>query len=321
MSDRERIADLGPHPRVTYVVIAHNEAANIGRTLSSILVQDSAGGREIIVVDDGSTDDTARVVTEVARSDPDVRLVRLAENQGRGYARSRGVAEARGRYIATVDADIVLPPDWFSRCLEELASADAVAGTAVPDGDVAYLHSRFRLEPKLVSHSTEVTGSNAVYRGEVFDRVSFDPSLRNGEDVAMNRSLRQQRARLLTVPGLTVRHEESKTFAVSLRWLYQSGRGATRQLYRDRELRRPDLAFAGWLLLTVGTAVTVRRRRSLSMMPLVYTGAVAVAHVSRAFVWKTGYGHRFVAACAVDTLLLSAYFSGRSVGLWSERPR
>jgi glycosyltransferase involved in cell wall biosynthesis len=319
LADSERIEPQAPPPSVSFVVIAHNEAANIERTLRSILAQETAGEREVIVVDDGSTDATAEVVIELARSAPGIRLQRLAHNRGRGFARSSGIAQASGRYIATVDADIVLPPGWLSCCLEALAGADAVAGTAVPDGDVAFLHSRYRLEPKLVAHATEVTGSNAVYRREVFERVSFDPTLRNGEDVALNRRLREQRARMLTIPGLTVRHEESKTFAQSLRWLYQSGRGATRQLYRDRTARRPDLAFAGWLLVWAGAFAAARRARSSMALPALYTGVVAAAHVSRAFVATPR--RRFLAAVATDMALLSAYFGGRTVGLWSERPR
>jgi glycosyltransferase involved in cell wall biosynthesis len=157
----ESSSQQAPQPLVSFVVIAHNEAPNIGRTLASIVLQENPRGREVIVVDDGSTDDTAGVVSEVAKSNPEVRLLQLARNQGRGFARRHGISQARGSYIATIDADIVLPPDWLSRCREALQSADAVAGTAVPDGDVAYLYSRFRLEPKLLSHTTEVTGSNA----------------------------------------------------------------------------------------------------------------------------------------------------------------
>lgn len=306
-------------PLVSFVVIAHNEAPNIERTLASILTQQVTEVREVIVVDDGSTDDTAAVVTAVARSSPDVRLVRLGQNQGRGFARRRGIAEAQGRFIATIDADIVLPADWLARCLQALESADAVAGTAVPDGDVAYLYSRFRLEPKLVGHTIGVTGSNAVYRREIFDLVSFDPSLRDGEDVALNHALRAQRARMLTVEGLTALHEETKTFAQAIGWMYQSGRGATRQLYRYREPRPPDLAFAGWLLAWAAVPVAGRRRRAFVSLPVVYVAAAATAHVRRSFAFEPRAAHRILAAVVTDIGMLNAYFCGRLVGLWKER--
>ena len=92
---------------VSFVVIAHNEAANIELALRSILAQNVDS--EIIVIDDGSRDRTARVVEQVAMDNPAVRLVRLGWNRGRGFARQTGIELARGPFIATVDGDVVLP--------------------------------------------------------------------------------------------------------------------------------------------------------------------------------------------------------------------
>ncbi len=297
-----------PTPCVSFVVIAYNEEASIAAALSSILSQ-GGGTREVIVIDDGSTDDTLRVATAVSEIHPEVRVRRLAPNRGRGFARATGVREAAGRYIATVDADIVLPDDWLTRCLEAIQGADAVAGTALPDGDVAYLFSRFRLEPKHVGHTAEVTGSNALYRHEVFDTVSFDPQLREGEDVALNHSLRQRGVRLLTIPGLVVRHAESKNLRQGLSWMFQSGRGASRQFGRYRQIRIPDVVFAGWLVSLGG----VLRPRSLGL-PVLYLGVAASAHVARAFVCKPRQPGVLLAAVTVDMGMLSAYFAGRLAG-------
>src|SRR5215470_7629246 len=94
---------------VSFVVIAYNEAANIARSLTAIAQLDGLGEHEIIVVDDGSSDDTGLIAADIARRNPRVQLIQLTANRGRGYARSRGVAAARGALIATVDADIILP--------------------------------------------------------------------------------------------------------------------------------------------------------------------------------------------------------------------
>ena len=131
---------------VSFVVIAYNEAENIARNLNAIAAQDGLGGYEVIVVNDGSSDGTAGIVSQIAAADRRVRLIDLPENRGRGYARSTGTAAARGELIATVDGDITLPAGWLVRAREALRDHDAVGGTAVPDGDVAYLHRRFRLK-------------------------------------------------------------------------------------------------------------------------------------------------------------------------------
>jgi glycosyltransferase involved in cell wall biosynthesis len=302
-------------PEISFVVIAHNEEANIGRCLAAIGAQDSPVSREVIVVDDGSADRTADVVREVAAADPIVRLLALPENRGRGAARKAGTDSAAGSYLAYVDADIVLPPDWLARCLEAIGDVDAVSGIAVPDGDLAYVYGRFALTPKPVPARTDVAGSNALFRRELFDRISFDPALREGEDVAFSHSLRDENARFRTLEDLLVRHEETKTFRQSVRWLYQSGKGAARQFYRYREVRFPDLVFAAWLGTCGATAVLARRSRAAWLLPAGYLAVGAGAHVAGAFEWRPAESRRFAGAIAVDMVLLGSYFTGRTVGL------
>jgi glycosyltransferase involved in cell wall biosynthesis len=296
-------------------MIAHNEERGIERALDAILTQKGDGvSREVIVVDDGSTDRTAEVVTAVGLQHPEVRLVRLATNRGRGFARATGIGEASGRYVATVDADIVIPREWQARCLESINGVDAVAGIAVPDGDVSYVGSRFGLEPKAVGHATDITGSNALYRRELFDEVSFDPHLREGEDVALSHALRERAARVRTVPGLVVRHEEHKSLSRALAWMFQSGWGAARQLYRYREIRRPDLAFGGWLIACFMGASLRRRPAVAVVVPVTYLGAASTAHIWEAFAWRPAGTARFAAAVTLNMAMLAAYFSGRTAG-------
>ena len=88
---------------VSVIVPAHNAAKTIGRTLSSISAQ-THQNLEIIVVDDGSTDQTATIVRTHTRVDPRIRLIRQ-ENAGVAAARNRAVSEARGSFVAPIDAD------------------------------------------------------------------------------------------------------------------------------------------------------------------------------------------------------------------------
>ena len=94
------------------IVPAYNAASVIEETLRSALAQ-TLREIEVLVVDDGSTDDTAAVVGRVADGDPRVRLIRQA-NAGVAVARNAAIAEARGAYIAPLDADDV----WFPEKLE-----------------------------------------------------------------------------------------------------------------------------------------------------------------------------------------------------------
>ncbi len=302
---------------VSFVVIAYNEAANIARALAAISGLEGLGEHEIIVVDDGSHDSTARVVEDIAVRNPRIHLVRLAENRGRGYARSIGVAKACGSLIALVDADIVLPVNWLVRACAALVDHDAVGGIAVPDGDVAYIYKRFKLVPRIVRGTTTVTGNNGLYRREVFDVVSFDPRLREGEDSALNHAMDRQGLSSITVPGLLVHHEESKTLTTSLKWLFETGQGATRQLLTYHEVRQPDLAAGAFVgAAALGLFAAIREHRLIgAAIPSSFVLAASIQHVKTRFETTPSHWPRVVPAVAVDSAMLMAYFAGRLVGL------
>lgn len=217
-----------------------------------------------------------------------------------------------------VDADIVLPPDWLAQTRAGLGAYDAVGGLAVPDGDATYLCRRFDLTAKPRPHTFAVSGNNGLYRRAVFDAVSIDPTLAEGEDIALIKSMEAAGLTARSLPWVIVEHREAKGFFQSLLWLYQSGVGASRQLRRYREVRAPDAAFAVWGAAVLTGAVTGARARSaarVSLVPALVTVAVAAAHAATRFdLRRTGRG-RAAAAIGVDAPLIGAYFFGRVAGL------
>jgi glycosyltransferase involved in cell wall biosynthesis len=96
--------------RVSVVIPTYNRARCIGRALESVLGQSHADF-EVIVVDDGSTDDTARIVREYAGADRRVRWVPCPRRRGAQAARNTGVRAARGGWIAFLDSDDEWLPD------------------------------------------------------------------------------------------------------------------------------------------------------------------------------------------------------------------
>lgn len=302
---------------ISFVVIAYNEATNIARTLDAITALTGLGEHEIIVVNDGSPDRTADVVADIACRNPHVRLIDLYRNHGRGYARSTGIAAAGGDLIATVDADIVLPADWLVRVRGALNGHDAVGATAVPDGDAAYLHKRFGLAPRAVGHTTAVTGSNALYRRQVFHMIGFDPALREGEDIALNHAAIHHGLSFATLPGLLVQHTEDKKLSESLRWLFISGKGATRQLVTYRQVRAPDVATGAFVGAAVAGLFMALRGKWFAgaSIPAALVLAVSTQHVRSRFDIRWTQWRQVVPAIAVDGALLTAYFTGRLAGL------
>ena len=113
---------------VSIVIPAFNEAARLGPTLRTI-VDWATGERleyEIVVVDDGSTDDTCRVADEFG---PPVRLVRNGTNRGKGWSVRHGVAESRGASILFTDADLSTPIGEYAKLAHALARAEVVIGS------------------------------------------------------------------------------------------------------------------------------------------------------------------------------------------------
>ena len=98
-------------PDLSIVIPAYNEEERLERTVRDAVAYFRADGRafELIVVDDGSRDDTSGVARRLSDELHEVRLIRLAANHGKGYAVRSGVVNARGRKVLFADADGATP--------------------------------------------------------------------------------------------------------------------------------------------------------------------------------------------------------------------
>src|SRR5690606_30078013 len=117
-------------PTVTVIVPAYHAAATIRTALDSVLAQ-TWPRLEVLVVDDASTDATARVVAEYAAADPRVRLIRAEVNGGTYVARNLALREATGEFVTCHDTDDWSHPAKIERQARHLlAHPEAVANTS-----------------------------------------------------------------------------------------------------------------------------------------------------------------------------------------------
>ncbi len=163
---------------------AYNEAEYLPATLRSLSTQHSGAGVEIVVVDNNSTDATA----EVARSFG-VRVIAEPE-AGVCQARQRGLLEATGEIVISVDADTIYPAGWLTRIessFERWPDAVAVAGPCryvdPPWWMAAFSRGVFGAVERVYRHTGwvgYVTATNTAFRRDRFD--GYDLSLTQGGD-------------------------------------------------------------------------------------------------------------------------------------------
>lgn len=186
--------------KITVVIPAYNTAAWLPRSLDSLLAQ-THQNLEILVVDDGSTDDTRAVLTSYAEAHTNIRAV-FKENGGVTSARLRGAAEATGDWIAFMDGDDYVEPQMYGRLLElaKMYGADiAHCGHQIHfgDGRVEFVHRsaevyfqdhRMGLWDLLDNNRVSLSLCTKLYRRTLFEGLEpwMDTSIKNNEDLLMN---------------------------------------------------------------------------------------------------------------------------------------
>src|SRR3546814_3191345 len=104
------------------IVPVYNTDDYVEACIQSLLDQDQPDF-EIIAVDDGSTDNSAQILTGIAERHKRLRVYRQ-ENAGQGAARNFGLSKARGLFVAFVDSDDAVAPDLFSRTAQHLSDPE-----------------------------------------------------------------------------------------------------------------------------------------------------------------------------------------------------
>jgi glycosyltransferase involved in cell wall biosynthesis len=215
-------------PLVSVVVPAYNSAWSLDETLASVCAQ-TYPDIEVLVVDDGSLDTTAQVAAAWSRRDCRVRLIRKP-NGGVASARNRGAREARGVYVAPIDADDLWAPDHVERQVAALEAAGPGAGMAFAhtvfidrDGRPLPAGSPTPPEPAqphdadfrgLLLRNSVANGSAAVFRRDrMLEAGGYDEGLRaagaeGAEDWKLTLTLAAS-GRVIYVPAPTVRYRIS----------------------------------------------------------------------------------------------------------------
>ncbi len=175
-------------PEVSVVIPAYNSAHSLSDAIDSVRMQ-RWPNLEIIVVDDGSTDQTDRVLTDLAG--PDVHVIRQEENAGPAAARNAGIQAAHGKWIAFLDADDIWLPGKLKKQFQAICR-NPDAAVVYSDGYVRHVDGQLRerrarrprhsVLRELLWGSLFSMSSTMVRRNCFHAAGAFDVQLRTGED-------------------------------------------------------------------------------------------------------------------------------------------
>jgi len=257
-------------PSVSIVVPVYNRPLELKRCLEALFKLNYPSDKlEIIVVDDGSSDDTARVATDYP-----VRLLQNERQLGPAASRNRAIKAARYELIACVDSDCIVDPAWLGELVllfDETAIAAVGGATQAFEPRTLvqeYEDSRSSLymgprpaEVRLQQSLCYLPTCNLVFRRAAFLEIGgFDPTLRFGEDVDFCWRLLKAGKRLYYQPAARLQHDYRPDWAgfLKTRLNYASSEAplVARHADKRRTLYLPLRAVLAWLglLTAVSTA-------------------------------------------------------------------
>ena len=265
-------------PRVTALVCAYDYERYVAEAIESALAQElPTGWLEVLVVDDGSTDGTAAVLASFGDR---IRVVRQ-ENAGLNAATARGIAEARGEFVALLDADDAWRPDKLRLQLAVLDARPEVglvfSDKEVVDAEGRRLHPSFfaqhGIEPPVgrplgrLLHTNAVPAPTIVFRRSLADRVLPMAAEASWQDWWLA-------VRIAEVAELACVREPLTRYRVHGDNLAGAGAGGGE---RFAELVRRDNRFRRWMLmnadLTLATRAEVEAAFELFIKALHFTAA------------------------------------------------
>ena len=193
---------------ISIIMPVYNAAGFLPETIRSLKEQ-TCGDFELIAVDDGSTDESARILSKYASSDPRIRLIRQ-ENGGPSKARNTGIAHARGEWLYFMDSDDLLHPDAFRKLTKAGEGFDVVifgrvrnvfddAGGLKKRDTLSLPDAQLRTEEEMRQYLGKVAADSRrdVFFSYIWNRLiradlvrenalEFDENLRLGEDFVFN---------------------------------------------------------------------------------------------------------------------------------------
>jgi len=303
---------------ISFLVVTKNSARTLDMCLESIKKQDCE--KEIIVADSHSTDNTREIAKKYGAK------VFLTKTGKITEARNLCLRNAKSRYLAFVDSDVVLPEGWINTAVSILRKEKDVAAVGGPGiemdrgivskaiGSLLYGNTK-KGERRYVE---TLATMNVVYDKERIGNLEFDESLTGAEDVEFSFRIRKKGYKLLIDSALSVEHHHFSTlFGTMKRW-YEYGR-----VYANPYMLHPEMRTKGFYVrLFYMPSLTVLVTLSFLFPVLLWAALLQIFSVFGAYCYlgvKSCRGKTLLAFPFIHTLKqLSQFFA---VFVWLFRRR
>ena len=221
---------------VSIIIPVRNGESTIEKCISSLKTLHYPEERlEIIVIDDGSQDNTLTILKRIKG----IKILQ-ASGIGPSGARNIGIKEAKGTFVAFTDADCIVDKEWINELLKCFTSEDiaGVGGNQLSPEDALPLERKVHLflkamgflggYTKCIKGITEVNHNptcNSMYRKSIFSTAGyFDERLWPGEDIDMDYRIRKAGFKIIYNPDAIVYHYRPKSFIEFARMMYRYGK-------------------------------------------------------------------------------------------------
>lgn len=307
------------------IIPSYNRSDEIAYLIQSFNRQTFPKERfEVLLVNDGSTDDTAAIVGELIKSSPFRIRFFQRDHEGPGPARNFGMSQAEGEYFLFIDSDCTADPNWLSELAQaiEQEKPDAFGGpdAVLPDFTplqkaIDYSMTSFLTTGGMRGHSKKKLAKyyprsfNMGIHRKIFESLGGMGTLRHGQDLEFSRRIVASGANVIFVPKAVVYHKRRSSLRKFFRQMFNWGVARINLTVIDQGILEPlhfipAIAAVGYTLLTIFTLLT-----GLALKVWLGVTGLALLILMAIFVDSLRRYHSLPAACLAPVVAVCQVFA------------
>lgn len=289
---------------VSIIICTYNRAPLLKRALKSLSRQTLKPDQfEVIVVDDGSIDNTTEVCEVMSHEIPNIKYRSTGKNTGTSSAANLGVQSAKGDYLIFTDDDCIAREDWAERMRDALMKYPLIAGsvTSPTSNFIKHCHNIAEFHPFMQGRKEGpvdfIAGANMGFRRSLFEELKgFNNDFPKGPDMHFILRARQEGYRIYFIPDAVITHDHNRT-SLSHIFRYSADHASQTIILRNKFrllLHTPFILRSPVLILVAAPVIAFKVTagiylRNINNAKLIWTAPVVYA-LKLAWCWGAARG-------------------------------